>query len=106
MYKFNTRKIRKVIATSGSVCAFLLSILIIYCFVIELCFFSHRFSIKGRVYPAILPVENKNVVGRVCFTVRRSFASSNFNGGFYILANDFIWNYQGALLASARISNL
>lgn len=25
----------------------------------------HRFSIKGRVYPAILPVENKNVVGRV-----------------------------------------
>ncbi|PWA85366.1 butirosin biosynthesis, BtrG-like protein [Artemisia annua] len=25
----------------------------------------HRFSIKGRVYPAILPVENKNVTGRV-----------------------------------------
>ncbi|GMH11812.1 hypothetical protein Nepgr_013653 [Nepenthes gracilis] len=25
----------------------------------------HRFSIKGRVYPAILPVENKKVVGRV-----------------------------------------
>ncbi|RVW17366.1 AIG2-like protein D [Vitis vinifera] len=27
---------------------------------------SHRFSIKGRVYPAILPVENKKVTGRVC----------------------------------------
>eukprot|EP00268_Persea_americana_P031201 TRINITY_DN3030_c0_g2_i11.p1 TRINITY_DN3030_c0_g2~~TRINITY_DN3030_c0_g2_i11.p1 ORF type:complete len:117 (+),score=11.59 TRINITY_DN3030_c0_g2_i11:102-452(+) len=26
---------------------------------------SHRFSIKGRVYPAILPVENKKVTGRV-----------------------------------------
>ncbi|KAJ8448740.1 hypothetical protein Cgig2_011361 [Carnegiea gigantea] len=25
----------------------------------------HRFSIKGRVYPAILPVENKKVAGRV-----------------------------------------
>ncbi|KAK1438229.1 hypothetical protein QVD17_04035 [Tagetes erecta] len=25
----------------------------------------HRFSIKGRVYPAILPVENKKVTGRV-----------------------------------------
>ncbi|XP_021843990.1 AIG2-like protein D isoform X2 [Spinacia oleracea] len=26
----------------------------------------NRFSIKGRVYPAILPVENKKVLGRVC----------------------------------------
>ncbi|KAH9618024.1 hypothetical protein KSS87_021140 [Heliosperma pusillum] len=25
----------------------------------------HRFSVKGRVYPAILPVENKSVSGRV-----------------------------------------
>ncbi|KAK9065625.1 hypothetical protein SSX86_015026 [Deinandra increscens subsp. villosa] len=25
----------------------------------------HRFSIKGRVYPAILPVENKKIIGRV-----------------------------------------
>ncbi|KAH8503969.1 hypothetical protein H0E87_011565 [Populus deltoides] len=25
----------------------------------------HRFSIKGRVYPAILPVENKKVSGKV-----------------------------------------
>ncbi|KAI5673040.1 hypothetical protein M9H77_13404 [Catharanthus roseus] len=25
----------------------------------------HRFSIKGRVYPAILPLENKKVTGRV-----------------------------------------
>ncbi|XP_057738785.1 AIG2-like protein D [Arachis stenosperma] len=25
----------------------------------------HRFKIKGRVYPAILPVENKKVTGRV-----------------------------------------
>ncbi|XP_028113138.1 AIG2-like protein D isoform X6 [Camellia sinensis] len=25
----------------------------------------HRFSIKGRVYPAILPVEKKKVIGRV-----------------------------------------
>ncbi|PWA73091.1 AIG2-like family protein [Artemisia annua] len=25
----------------------------------------HRFSIKGRVYPAILPVENKKITGRV-----------------------------------------
>ncbi|KAJ0807021.1 putative gamma-glutamylcyclotransferase, AIG2, gamma-glutamyl cyclotransferase-like superfamily [Helianthus annuus] len=27
---------------------------------------NHRFSIKGRDYPAILPVENKKVTGRVC----------------------------------------
>ncbi|MFS7928424.1 putative gamma-glutamyl cyclotransferase [Helianthus anomalus] len=26
----------------------------------------HRFSVKGRVYPAILPVENKKITGRVC----------------------------------------
>ncbi|XP_011006654.1 PREDICTED: AIG2-like protein isoform X3 [Populus euphratica] len=26
----------------------------------------HRFSIKGRVYPAILPVESKKVSGKVC----------------------------------------
>uniref|UniRef100_A0A7N0TWB0 Putative gamma-glutamylcyclotransferase n=1 Tax=Kalanchoe fedtschenkoi TaxID=63787 RepID=A0A7N0TWB0_KALFE len=26
----------------------------------------HRYSIKGRVYPAILPLENKQVTGRVC----------------------------------------
>jgi hypothetical protein len=26
---------------------------------------SHRFSIKDRVYPAILPVENKTVSGKV-----------------------------------------
>ncbi|KAK4435657.1 AIG2-like protein D [Sesamum alatum] len=25
----------------------------------------HRFSIKGRVYPAILPAENKKVIGKV-----------------------------------------
>ncbi|KAI3828555.1 hypothetical protein L1987_02656 [Smallanthus sonchifolius] len=25
----------------------------------------HRFSVKGRVYPAILPVENKKITGRV-----------------------------------------
>ncbi|XP_057511897.1 AIG2-like protein D isoform X2 [Actinidia eriantha] len=25
----------------------------------------HRFSIKGRVYPAILPLENKKVIGKV-----------------------------------------
>ncbi|KAK6912387.1 Gamma-glutamylcyclotransferase, AIG2-like domain, partial [Dillenia turbinata] len=29
----------------------------------------HRFSIKGRVYPAILPVENKKVIGRVLFGI-------------------------------------
>lgn len=29
----------------------------------------HRFSIKGRVYPAILPVENKKVTGRVLFGI-------------------------------------
>lgn len=29
----------------------------------------HRFSIKGRVYPAILPVENNNVTGRVLFGI-------------------------------------
>ncbi|KAL9442725.1 hypothetical protein AB3S75_016157 [Citrus x aurantiifolia] len=28
-----------------------------------------RFSIKGRVYPAILPVENKHVTGRVLFGI-------------------------------------
>ncbi|KAI3698455.1 hypothetical protein L2E82_42011 [Cichorium intybus] len=27
----------------------------------------YRFSIKGRVYPAIIPVENKKVTGRVLF---------------------------------------
>ncbi|PPR98935.1 hypothetical protein GOBAR_AA21746 [Gossypium barbadense] len=27
--------------------------------------FGHRFSIKGRVYPAILPVQNRDVSGRV-----------------------------------------
>lgn len=27
---------------------------------------SHRFSIEGRVYPAILPVDKKSVNGRVC----------------------------------------
>ncbi|RVX17596.1 AIG2-like protein D [Vitis vinifera] len=31
--------------------------------------FCHRFSIKGRVYPAILPVENKKVTGRVLLGV-------------------------------------
>ncbi|CAN1324158.1 AIG2-like protein D [Linum perenne] len=29
----------------------------------------HRFSIKGRVYPAILPVDNKKVKGRVLFGI-------------------------------------
>ncbi|XP_050264389.1 AIG2-like protein D isoform X1 [Quercus robur] len=29
----------------------------------------HRFSIKGRVYPAILPVENKKVTGKVLFGI-------------------------------------
>lgn len=29
---------------------------------------SHRFSIKGRVYPAILPLENHKVTGRVSWT--------------------------------------
>lgn len=37
------------------------------CFVVwfDLCCCSHRFKIKGRVYPAILPVESKKVTGRV-----------------------------------------
>ncbi|CAM8961314.1 unnamed protein product [Rhodiola kirilowii] len=29
----------------------------------------HRFSIKGRVYPAIIPVDSKHVTGRVFFGV-------------------------------------
>ena len=29
---------------------------------------SHRFKIKGRVYPAILPVQNNKVYGRVCLS--------------------------------------
>ncbi|KAI7742529.1 hypothetical protein M8C21_031266 [Ambrosia artemisiifolia] len=29
----------------------------------------HRFSIKGRVYPAILPVENKKIIGRVLMDI-------------------------------------
>ncbi|XP_059461028.1 AIG2-like protein D [Corylus avellana] len=29
----------------------------------------HRFSVKGRVYPAILPVENKKVTGKVLFGI-------------------------------------
>ncbi|XP_042485709.1 AIG2-like protein D [Macadamia integrifolia] len=29
----------------------------------------HRFSIKGRVYPAILPLENTKVTGRVFFGI-------------------------------------
>ncbi|KAL7609891.1 hypothetical protein Lser_V15G10561 [Lactuca serriola] len=32
----------------------------------------HRFSIKGRVYPAIIPVENKKVTGRVLFGLSAS----------------------------------
>jgi hypothetical protein len=32
-------------------------------------FSSHRFNIKGRIYPAILPVESKKVAGMVCLTV-------------------------------------
>ncbi|KAJ8758821.1 hypothetical protein K2173_000542 [Erythroxylum novogranatense] len=32
----------------------------------------HRFSIKGRVYPAILPVENKKVTGKVFFGITNS----------------------------------
>jgi len=31
-------------------------------------FGSHRFSIKGRIYPAILPAESKKVAGLVCTT--------------------------------------
>jgi hypothetical protein len=45
---------------------------------------SHRFSIKGRVYPAILPVENKKVTGKVFIMILfilmaalHSFALSN-----------------------------
>ncbi|WRX35071.1 Gamma-glutamylcyclotransferase [Theobroma cacao] len=29
----------------------------------------HRFSIKGRVYPAILPVQNHQVIGKVLFGI-------------------------------------
>ncbi|XP_042444924.1 AIG2-like protein D isoform X5 [Zingiber officinale] len=29
----------------------------------------HRYSIKGRVYPAILPVETKKVTGKVLFGI-------------------------------------
>lgn len=36
---------------------------------------SHRFKIKGRVYPAILPVHNDKVNGRVCL----SFCTSLLN---------------------------
>ncbi|XP_065850574.1 AIG2-like protein D [Euphorbia lathyris] len=32
----------------------------------------HRFSIRGRVYPAILPVQNKRVTGRVLFGITDS----------------------------------
>ncbi|WCJ30539.1 AIG2-like (avirulence induced gene) family protein [Euphorbia peplus] len=32
----------------------------------------HRFSIKGRVYPAILPVPNNRVTGRVLFGITDS----------------------------------
>ncbi|GMQ02596.1 hypothetical protein CsSME_00048744 [Camellia sinensis var. sinensis] len=32
----------------------------------------HRFSIKGRVYPAILPVEKKKVIGRFSVTSMKS----------------------------------
>ncbi|KAJ8548107.1 hypothetical protein K7X08_021343 [Anisodus acutangulus] len=30
---------------------------------------GHRFSIKGRVYPAILPVENKKVTGKLLLDI-------------------------------------
>lgn len=38
---------------------------------------SHRFSIKGRLYPAILPVENKKVTGKVCLDTSILFFSPN-----------------------------
>ncbi|GJS63384.1 AIG2-like protein D [Tanacetum coccineum] len=33
--------------------------------VVRVLLHRHRFSVKGRVYPAILPVENKKITGRV-----------------------------------------
>ncbi|PIA43939.1 hypothetical protein AQUCO_01800175v1 [Aquilegia coerulea] len=35
----------------------------------QIFFLSHRFSIKGRVYPAIIPVQDKNVTGKVLFGI-------------------------------------
>ncbi|KAL8536738.1 hypothetical protein ACS0TY_012063 [Phlomoides rotata] len=32
----------------------------------------HRFSIKGRVYPAIIPAENKEVVGKLLMDITPS----------------------------------
>lgn len=37
------------------------------CILFDVSFCSQRFSIKGRVYPAIIPVEDKKVAGKVWF---------------------------------------
>lgn len=57
---FLTLKKKKEILCWWSI--YFLTFIVIY----WLLLFSHRFSIKNRVYPAILPVDNKKVLGRVC----------------------------------------
>ncbi|KAJ3698667.1 hypothetical protein LUZ61_002372 [Rhynchospora tenuis] len=69
----------------------------------------HRFSVKGRVYPAILPVENKTVTGKVIKGltddelvildnfedveyVRRSVEISLLDTSEKMLAETYIWS--------------
>ncbi|CAL9170075.1 AIG2-like protein D [Musa acuminata AAA Group] len=69
----------------------------------------HRFSIKGRVYPAILPVESKKVKGRVLLGIsdqeldkldsfedveyeRRTVEISLLEKSEKLLANAYVWS--------------
>uniref|UniRef100_A0A2P2PQC1 Putative gamma-glutamylcyclotransferase n=1 Tax=Rhizophora mucronata TaxID=61149 RepID=A0A2P2PQC1_RHIMU len=71
----------------------------------------HRYSIKGRVYPAILPVDNSKVTGRVLFGItdpeldvldtfedveyeRRTVDVSLTDGSEKVQAHAYIWANQ------------
>ncbi|XP_020090139.1 AIG2-like protein D isoform X1 [Ananas comosus] len=71
----------------------------------------HRFSIKGRVYPAILPVESKKVTGKVLMGItdpelvvldtfedveylRRTVEISLIDSSETLLADTYVWGNQ------------
>ncbi|KAJ9184182.1 hypothetical protein P3X46_007948 [Hevea brasiliensis] len=71
----------------------------------------HRFSIKGRVYPAILPVQNKQVTGKVLFGItdleldildtfedveyeRTTVDVSLMDGSHKLRAHTYVWGNQ------------
>lgn len=75
--------------------------------------FSHRFSIKGRIYPAILPVENKKVTGRVGssnFIIAASecycFCSEHhFDLSFIVKKNPFLCTCSKMLFQGHKLAN-